>query len=54
VLSSYWQQQHLQHLKKTFMKKKTFTLTNGERFALLFIFSTMIASLAYAIPVFSF
>jgi hypothetical protein len=35
------------------MKKETFTLTTGEFFALLFIFSTTVASLVYSIPAFN-
>ena len=34
------------------MKKNTFTLTTGETFALLFIFSTTVASVIYSIPAF--
>jgi len=34
------------------MKKDTFTLTTGEGLALLFIFSTTIASVIYSIPAF--
>jgi hypothetical protein len=34
------------------MKKGTFTLTIEETFALLFIFSTTVASVVYSIPAF--
>jgi hypothetical protein len=34
------------------MKKETFTLTAAEVFALLFIFSTTVASVIYSIPAF--
>ena len=35
------------------MKKETFTLTTGELVALVFIFTTTVASLVYAIPAFN-